>query len=50
MYRALMFIVGLIYLGASISAVFDKKWMWSVVFLCWGIGNLALFAIALSEE
>jgi hypothetical protein len=44
--RVLMFLVGLIYLGAAISWLFDKKWAWATLAICWGIGNLVLAWLA----
>lgn len=46
MARWLMVFIGLIYLCASVSFVTEKRFMWALVALCWGIGNLALAYLA----
>lgn len=50
MGRALMFIIGLIYLSASVAFMFERRWLWGLVALCWGIGNIALAFIAAPRD
>jgi hypothetical protein len=42
MARWLMIFIGLVYLAAALSYLFEKKWPWAVLALCWGVGNLVL--------
>jgi fatty acid desaturase len=42
MSRVLMLFVALLYLGAFIASVFERKWAWAVLTLCWGVGGLVL--------
>jgi hypothetical protein len=49
MGRLLMFVIGLIYLAAALSFIFERKFLWGLVAVCWGVGNLALAYLASHE-
>lgn len=44
-----MVTIALLYLGASVSFVFERKFLWALIALSWGIGNLALAYLASHE-
>jgi hypothetical protein len=46
MYRGLMFLIGILYLGAFLGALLKTEWLWATVFVCFGISNIALCLIA----
>jgi hypothetical protein len=45
-----MLTIGLLYLGASVSFLFERKFLWAVIALSWGIGNLALAYLATDSQ
>ena len=50
MSRFFMVVIALLYLGASLSFLTERKWLWALVATCWGIGNLALAYLAVSDH
>ena len=50
MGRFFMVVIALLYLGASFSFLTERKWLWALVTVCWGIGNLALACLAASDQ
>jgi hypothetical protein len=44
--RVLMFLIGCLYLAASVSFLAKKMWPWALLCCCWGIGNLVLAWLA----
>lgn len=41
-----MLLIALMYAAAMVSFAIDGKWAWSVVSLCWGLGNALLAFIS----
>jgi hypothetical protein len=50
MGRWLMLFVGIVYLIAALSFLTERKLLWALVAVCWGIGNLALAYLASTNE
>ena len=50
MGRWLMLFIGVIYLLAGLSFLTERKWLWALVAVCWGVGNLALAYLASHEN
>jgi hypothetical protein len=42
MSRLFMVAIGLLYLCAFVAGLFERKWAWAGVCLCWGVGGLLL--------
>jgi hypothetical protein len=49
MSRGFMLLIGLLQLGAALSALFERKWLWALVMVCYGISGIALCILADNE-
>lgn len=50
MYRGLMLLIVVLYFGAFVAAAFERKWLWSIVFLGWAVGGLAMYLISRGDQ
>lgn len=50
MSRFFMLVIALLYLGASLSFLIERKWLWALVATSWAIGNLALAYLAINDQ